>query len=722
LPGFGYLYSGMVRSTPSAFTPVSVVVPAHNEEAVIGRCLSSLLTGAQDGEFEIVVVCNGCHDGTAEVARRAAPQATVLELPVASKIAALNAGDEHAKRFPRFYVDADLELSAAAIRQVAAALTQNGVLCAAPKPSFDLEDCPWAIRAFYNIWLGTPYHAQERVGGVYALSEEGRSRFDVFPELTADDQFVQQLFERSERRAVQEARFIVRPPRNLRGLLKTRTRTYRGNRELALSGLARAAPPPSGAKSALRRARQPREFPAVALYVTVNLLAKGLARRSFHSRWERDDSARSAGATVPGSARQGSAPLAVCYVTSHYPALSHTFVMREIMGVRAAGLSVATVSVHQADTRVLLAQADRDEAARTWNIFPVDSRVWARAHARAALKHPRAYVRTLAHALSSAPPGLRGRLWQLFYFGEAIALWDHADEVGARHLHAHLANVAADISWLASTFGKRAQPGRGWRWSFTMHGATEFYSIEKFNLARKVAYADGVVCISDYTKSQLMYVSAPQHWAKLHVVHCGVDFARYPYVAPTPKPGLSVLCVCRLAPEKGLEVLMRAIAVVAKEGIDVRLVLVGSGPLEATLRCKATDLGLEARVSFEGAVGQDDMARYYAEADVFCLPSFAEGVPVVLMEAMATGRPVIATWIAGVPELVEDGISGLLVAPGNFEELADALLRLSVSPEERESLGLAGRHKVEKAFDSGHCAAELARVFTDMALSRGAQA
>ena len=124
-----------------------------------------------------------------------------------------------------------------------------------------------------------------------------------------------------------------------------------------------------------------------------------------------------------------------------------------------------------------------------------------------------------------------------------------------------------------------------------------------------------------------------------------------------------------------------------------------------------------------GAVSYTHLDVYKRqEADVFCLPSFAEGVPVVLMEAMATGRPVIATRIAGVPELVEDGISGLLVAPGNFEELADALLRLSVSPEERESLGLAGRHKVEEAFDSGHCAAELAKVFTDMALSRSAQA
>jgi colanic acid/amylovoran biosynthesis glycosyltransferase len=697
--------------------PFSVVIPAHNEEAVIGRCLSSLMEGAPPGELEVLVVCNGCDDRTAEVARESAPGATVLEIRVASKVAALNAGDEHATYFPRFYVDADVELTYPALVSVARAITADGVLCAAPKPLFELKARPWAVKSFYGVLQGVPYFSQDMVGtGVYALSEEGRRRFGAFPELTADDQFVQQLFERPERRSVAGAHFVVHPPANLRGVLAMRARAYRGNRELARSGLARSGPPPSGLKSVLRRALEPAQAPAVAVYAGVNLLAKGLAYGRPSSTWERDDSARLM------AARNGSEPLPadggkkahICYVTSHYPALSHTFVMREILGLQAAGVEVVTVSVHRADAASLLAEADRREAERTWNIFPLQAPSFARAHAGALLAHPVAYFRTLGEAFRAAPGGTRGYLWQLFYFAEAIALWDHAQRLGARHLHAHLANVAADICWWASEFGNSAERAKHWRWSFTMHGPTELFAVDRFNLARKVAHADLVVCISDFTRSQLMYLSEPDHWAKMRVVHCGADLRRYPLAPPRQGPGFVVLCVARLAAQKGLEVLLSAIKLVADRGIDVQLVLVGDGPMGARLRRRAEQLGVSNRVVMEGAVGQDEMAAYYAGADVFCLPSFAEGVPVVLMEAMASARAVVATRIAGVPELVEDGVSGLLVAPGNADELAAALQRLASSPEEREKMALAGRRKVVGEFDAEKCAAQLAKLFQEM--------
>jgi colanic acid/amylovoran biosynthesis glycosyltransferase len=695
----------------------SVVIPAHNEEAVIGRCLSSLTKGAPEGELEVLVVCNGCDDRTAEVARRSAPGATVLEISVASKVAALNVGDEHARHFPRFYVDADVELAYPALASVGQALGQPGVLCAAPRPWFDLAARPWAVRAFYAVLQGVPYFSQDMVGtGVYALSEAGRRRFGPFPELIADDQFVQQLFERSERRSVAGAHFVVHPPVNLRGVLAMRARAYRGNRELARSGLARAGPPPSGLKSVLRRALVPAQAPAVAVYAGVNVLAKGLAWGRPSTTWERDDSARLI-ASRNGSYKAGSdspkkAP--ICYVTSHYPALSHTFVMREILGLRAAGVEVGTVSVHKADPASLLAEADRREAENTWNILPVEAASFVRAHARALLAHPAAYFRTLGAALRAGPIGMRGYLWQFFYFAEAIALWDHAKRLGARHLHAHLANVAADICWWASAFGNSAEGAKNWRWSFTMHGPTELFAVDRFNLSRKVAHSDLVVCISDFTRSQLMYLSEPDHWAKCHVVHCGADLSRYPLTPSRRGTGFVVLCVARLAAQKGLEVLIGAVKLLADRGIDVQLVLVGDGPMRDRLRLRAKRLGITDRVTLTGAVGQDEMAAYYADADVFCLPSFAEGVPVVLMEAMASGRAVVATRVAGVPELVEDGVSGLLVAPSNVDELTAALERLASSPEEREKMGLAGRHKVVEDFDAERCAAQLAKLFQEM--------
>jgi colanic acid/amylovoran biosynthesis glycosyltransferase len=695
---------------------ISVVVPAHNEEAVIGRCLSSLLEEAPPGELQVLVVCNGCQDRTAEVARQSAPGAEVVEIPAASKVAALNTGDELASDFPRFYVDADVELRYPALRSVAQALDEEGVLCAAPKPWFDLKARPWAVRAFYAILQGVPYFSQDMVGtGVYALSEEGRRRFGAFPELIADDQFVQQLFERGERRSVSGAHFVVHPPANLRGVLAMRARAYRGNQELARSGLARADPPPSGLKSVLRRALVPAEAPAVAVYAGVNMIAKGRAYRRPSATWERDESARLL-ATGNGSAPTPSHGVKghLCYVTSHYPAPSHTFVMREILGLRAAGMQVDTVSVHRAGQEALLAGADRSEAARTWSIFPLQIEAFARAHARAVLGHPIAYWRTLGKALKAAPGGFRGPLWQLFYFAEAIALWDHAKKTGARHLHAHLANVAADICWWASEFGNSTEGTETWRWSFTMHGPTEFYSVERFNLTRKVAHADLVVCISSFTRSQLMYLTEPGHWDKLQVVHCGADLGRYPLQPPRQGEGFVVLCVARLAAQKGLDILLGAVKLVADRGTDVHLVLVGDGPLKAGLRRRAEQLRIDDRVALEGAVGQDEMARYYSGSDVFCLPSFAEGVPVVLMEAMASGRAVVATRVAGVPELVEEGTSGLLVPPGSTEELAAALERLASSPEEREKMGRAGRRKVVAQFDARKCAAQLAKLFQQM--------
>jgi glycosyltransferase involved in cell wall biosynthesis len=685
--------------------------------------LKSILSGAETDEVDLVVVCNGCTDGTADVARRVAPGAKVLELAVASKIAALNAGDEHARWFPRFYVDADVELPIEALRRTAAALEEPGVLCAAPQASFALEGRPWAVRAFYDVWRHTPYLQQDMVGtGVYALSQQGRDRFSAFPDLTGDDQYVQQLFERGERRSVPEAHFVVHPPYKLRGLVAMRTRAYRGNRELARRGLARTDAPPSGAATALRMALGPRSFPSAGVYVAVNLVAKSLSRAAPQAGWERDESARSG---LPLAHDDGPTAYAgpsvrphVCYVTSHYPAVSHTFVMREVIGAREAGVEVETVSVHRAEAKNLLSELDREEAARTWSIFPLDKAAFAAVHAGALLRYPKAYWRVLRSALEAAPGGLRAKLWQMFYFAEGISLWDHAKRADARHLHAHLANVAADVCWWASSFGKLAEPTKGWMWSFTMHGSTEFYSTERFNLRRKVAAADGVICVSEFTRSQLMYLSTPEHWEKLRVVHCGADLERYQWGAPHDRPCLGVLCVSRLVPGKGLELLVDAIAGLAERGTEAQLTVVGDGPLEPSLRARAEHLGVADRVLLEGAVGQDEMPRYYREADVFCLPSFAEGVPVVLMEAMASGRPVVATRIAGIPELVDDGTSGLLVTAGSLSELVGTLERLAAAPEVRAEMGVAGRKKVEESFDARRCAARVAKVFEEMASSQ----
>ena len=240
----------------------------------------------------------------------------------------------------------------------------------------------------------------------------------------------------------------------------------------------------------------------------------------------------------------------------------------------------------------------------------------------------------------------------------------------------------------------------------TVHGPAEF---RDERLAQKLEQADFVVCISDFARSQLMARVNEEHWPKLRVVRCGVDGTKFLPSSPVTDAAedrLNVLTVGRLVPQKGHGVLLQAIAALLGTGVDLHLTVVGAGPRASTLRCLANDLGVDGHVSWIGAVGQDEIREYYRAADIFCLASFDEGVPVVLMEAMACEVPVIATRIAGIPELVKDGVSGLLVPPARPDLLAEALSSLLCDDALRRQLGVAGRERVLGAYDL-RCAASL---------------
>ena len=404
------------------------------------------------------------------------------------------------------------------------------------------------------------------------------------------------------------------------------------------------------------------------------------------------------------------------YVVHTYPSVSHTFVLREVLGLRRHGGRVATFAIHQATEADLLAGIDREEANSTKAVLPIKPWRLARSHLRALRAGRSSYVRALRFALGRAPGGPRSVLWQAFYFAEAIVVWDLARSAGVRHLHAHLTNVAADAAWLASAFGGTVEPGAGWRWSMTVHGPTEFFAVRQFNLAAKVAAADLVVCISNFCRSQLMAFVEPEHWAKLQIVHCGVDLERYAFRRRERSSGepLRVLSVGRLVPEKGQALLIDATERLMRTGRSVTLTLVGDGPDRARLEAAAEAAGVTGIVRFTGPLGQDELPAVFADHDVFCLPSFAEGVPVVFMEAMATGLPVIATRIAGIPELIDDGVTGRLVAPGSSGEVFHALEALIADGSMGLAWGEAARLKVEAEFDADQCAERLLGIFIDL--------
>jgi glycosyltransferase involved in cell wall biosynthesis len=409
----------------------------------------------------------------------------------------------------------------------------------------------------------------------------------------------------------------------------------------------------------------------------------------------------------------------VAYVCSRYPAISHTFVLREVLALRARGIEVETFSIRRADESDVLSDADREALRTTYAILPPRWHRLALAHLRAILLAPGAYVATLRRACSLAPPGLRNRLWRLFYFGESIVLAREAERRGVRHLHAHFANVGADVTLLAAHFGAAA--GRGARtWSFTMHGPAEFYDVSLHRLREKVEAASFVACISDFSRSQLMGQSPVAEWDKLHVVHCGLDTALFTPArsggAEPREPGsLRILNVARLTRVKGHPVLLEAVAQLRAAGRDVRLTIVGEGPERERLAAQARELRIESAVELPGAVGQDRIRDRFAAADAFCVPSFAEGVPVVLMEAMAMGLPVVATRVMGIGELVGDPEHGLLVPPARADLLAGALARLADDPDLRARMGAAGRVKVQAEFEQSDSAERLAELFAEVA-------
>jgi glycosyltransferase involved in cell wall biosynthesis len=273
---------------------ISIIIPAHNEESVIARGLRAIVTGAGPGELDVIVACNGCTDRTADIARGFGPPVRMIEIAQASKTAALNAADELATGFPRFYVDADVVLDLASIRAMAAVLERGDALLAAPSLRMDLSKTTWPVRAYYRVWTGLPYN-QVMVGtGAYGLSRAGCARFCLFPDLIADDGFVRFCFSPEERVRVDSAYSWVDPPRTLSGLIKIKTRSRLGFYQHRQALRSRPADRKSFAGLLRTFLPRPSLWPWLPLYAGISLFVRLRAARQLRALgatgWERDDS------------------------------------------------------------------------------------------------------------------------------------------------------------------------------------------------------------------------------------------------------------------------------------------------------------------------------------------------------------------------------------------------------------------------------------------------
>lgn len=398
----------------------------------------------------------------------------------------------------------------------------------------------------------------------------------------------------------------------------------------------------------------------------------------------------------------------LAYLVSQYPAFSHTFILREIACLRRHGFTIDVASINPPDRP--LGQLTEDERCEAESTLYVKRQSLGRVFGTllwSLLRHPSGFARSLVYCWRLARFDIGRLVFNHFYWIEALLIGRWMESHRLRHLHVHFATPAATVALIV----RQAFPIE---YSITVHGPDEFYDVTAHHLREKMIHAKFVLCISHFARSQLMKLSPSACWDKFHVCRLGVDPALFhPAGSRVERDGFTVLSVGRLAEAKGHPILLRAIRRIVESGrAALRLILVGGGPLQRELADWVARNRLSEIVTLTGPIDQDHIRELYAQADCFALASFAEGIPVVLMEAMAMELPCVTTHITGIPELIRDGRDGLLVAPGDEKSLAEALQRLMEDPELRERLGRAGRARVEADYQLEQNMAFLARTMT----------
>ncbi|MDM8569334.1 glycosyltransferase family 4 protein, partial [Thiotrichales bacterium HSG1] len=362
--------------------------------------------------------------------------------------------------------------------------------------------------------------------------------------------------------------------------------------------------------------------------------------------------------------------------------------------LRNFDFDISVTSINSPDRgKEKLTDAECEEVNNTYYVKSDGVTGAIKAHLYILFTQPINYLKGLFFALSLGKFDLKKILYNFFYFVEAIMIGKWMEKNKLSHLHVHFGMAAATVGLIT----KHAFPIT---FSFTMHGPRDFYDIYGCYLTQKVVDADFVCCITHFANSQLMMLSPSDCWNKLEVSPLGVNPNVFTPNQFRSKPEIfEILCVGRLVPDKGQLILIRAIAKLIAKGYKIRLHLIGDGPDRINLETEVERLKLSEQIIFTGAVNQDQILKFYANSDIFILASFAEGLPVVLMEAMAMEIPCVTTNITGVPELIEHRVNGLLVAPSDIDGLAEAIAELMDKPDFRQQLGIAASQKVKTHYE-----------------------
>ena len=402
-------------------------------------------------------------------------------------------------------------------------------------------------------------------------------------------------------------------------------------------------------------------------------------------------------------ARQEGKRVKIAYVLNTYPQPSQSFIRREIQALERRGVEVLRLPMRPSD-QVLVDPGDQEERTRCQYVLASGAARLLLALLACVACAPRRSGRALRLALQMGAAN-GARLRHLIYLVEAAYVARLARRTHCDHLHAHFGTNATTVALLAAQLG-------GVGYSFTTHGPEEFDAPHSLSLGEKVDRARFAVAISSFGRSQLSRWASFGAWDRIKVVHCGIEPERFPEPKPMPKGHLRLVAIGRFVEQKGQMVLIRALADAVRDVPGIHLTLVGDGEMRADLEAAITDLGLAQHVTLTGWLSEAGVRDELAGAHALVMPSFAEGLPMVVMEAMAAGRPVLATYVAGTPELVLQGETGWMVPAGDSHALADAMVRLASVPHDKlTDMGKIARERVFDRHDIDCEAEKLAEHF-----------
>ncbi len=397
----------------------------------------------------------------------------------------------------------------------------------------------------------------------------------------------------------------------------------------------------------------------------------------------------------------------VAYLVNYYPVASHSFIRREIIALEKKGVDVIRISIRKVPENYIVDTADETEQKKTAYVLNQSYIQIVSAFFFALWHNPFGLFAAAVAAIKMMQSSHRPKIFHFVYLVEACTVAKWVFKGGADHMHAHFGTNSAEVAMLAHYITQIP-------YSFTVHGPAEFDQPEYLGISAKVHKAAFVCAISSFGRSQLYRWIPHADWEKVKIVRCGLDLQYIDPPSPRPLPTRRLVCVGRICEQKGQLLLVEAAARLAARGMDFELVLAGDGEMRGEVEDRIAALGLEGKVTITGWVDSREVYNQIRAARALVLPSFAEGIPVVLMEAMALERPVVTTFVAGIPELVRDGHSGWLLPASDIDQLTTAICDCLDAPDARiAAMGRAGREQVLRLHDITFETAKLASLFEE---------